>query len=226
MTERMHGVDTAGSPRRYEASRTRGGSEHEAGHGEREWVVRLQTVELAANQVDDSKGQQPANGKPRPSEIDNLAHDDPQGIALQRTEGYPDTDLAPACGHGVGHDAIQTNHRKGRGQSAEYRGKAGDQPFCFERNGNLLVNRTQVNHWNVRIQPADLFAHRLHDLSWVGPSTQIEGHEAKLRALPIRVVSLDWRRVTQILELQVFHDSDDFQVRDVLRGRLFVYKPN
>jgi hypothetical protein len=71
----MHGIDAAGSPRRYEASRTSRRSEHEACRREGEWGVRLQTVELAANQIGESKGQQAANGKSRASEKGNLVHD-------------------------------------------------------------------------------------------------------------------------------------------------------
>jgi hypothetical protein len=41
VTESMHKIDAAGSPRRYEASRTSRRSEHEACQYEGEWVVRL-----------------------------------------------------------------------------------------------------------------------------------------------------------------------------------------
>jgi hypothetical protein len=77
VTEGMHRIDVAGSPRRYEASRTSRRREHEACRHEGEWVVRLQAVELAANQIGESKGQQTANGKSVASEKDNLAHDHP-----------------------------------------------------------------------------------------------------------------------------------------------------
>lgn len=41
VTESMHGIDAAGSPRRYEASRTSRRREHQACRHEGEWVVRL-----------------------------------------------------------------------------------------------------------------------------------------------------------------------------------------
>src|SRR6202030_1517932 len=101
-----------------------------------EWIMRLQTIELGANQTAERKRQQRSNGKPGATENDNLLHDHPKDIALQRTERHADTDLPPAPRDTVGHHAIEAKHREGWGQSAEYRGKTGEQPFCLERKAN------------------------------------------------------------------------------------------
>src|SRR5215472_1365816 len=153
-------------------------------------------------------------------------HDHPKDVDPQRTKRQPDTDLPPAPRDVVGHHTIEANYREGGGQSVEYRRKAGNQPFRVERKANLFVNRTQVNHRNVRIQAADLFAHRLHDLSWVKPSAQVKGHVPKFDRLHIWQVKLNGSWIAQTLELHVFHHSDDFQVWHVLRDRLLVYKRN
>ena len=56
VAENIHGIHAAASPRWDEAGRTSCRREHQGCRCEGEWVVRLQTVELAANQAAERKG--------------------------------------------------------------------------------------------------------------------------------------------------------------------------
>ena len=50
--------------------------------------MRLQTIELGANQTAERKRQQRSNGKPGAAKKNNLSHDHPYYVALQRAESH------------------------------------------------------------------------------------------------------------------------------------------
>ena len=77
MTKGMHGIHAARSPRRDETRHTGCYGKHQGGGHKGEWIMRLQTIELAANQTAERKGQQRSKGEPSAAKKNNLSHDHP-----------------------------------------------------------------------------------------------------------------------------------------------------
>lgn len=92
-----HWVDAARSPRRDESRHSGRCGKHQACGQKGEWIMRLQTIELCANQTAEQKRQQRSNGKPGAARKNNLSHDHPYDVALQRAESHADAN--PTSGY-------------------------------------------------------------------------------------------------------------------------------
>src|SRR5205823_13167570 len=97
-------------------------------------------------------------------------------------------------------------------ERTEHSGRASNRPSGSQRPANLGIDRANINHRNVRVQPPYLLAHRVHKLPWIETSPQVIGHKPKAVRLEVWKVHLGRSGVAQILELDIFHDSDYFPI--------------
>ena len=130
VTEGFHGIEAAGAPGGDVTGGAGDGCKSNGGNGKRCGIVRGEAEELALHELGECQGSGDAGSDSDGHENKHFTHDHPNDASLRGAKSHANADFAGALGNGVGHDAVEPDDGKKRGEKTEDGRETGDHALC------------------------------------------------------------------------------------------------